>query len=78
MPDYRRKHYQDWADEIKNLPDQDNRRSTAELCLRLFIPDNERFNSDRFLKRCGLEPDYHFKGLAARLKINRSKDSNER
>ena len=78
MPDYRRKHYEDWADIIKGLSDPDDRRSTVEICLRLFISDNKRFNSERFLTACGLEPDYHLKSLVARLKINRSKDSNER
>ncbi len=74
---YSRRHYQDWAKILKGLSDPDNKRSTAELCLRLFISDNERFDSDRFLKACGLEPDYHLKSLVARLTINRSKDSYE-
>ena len=44
MPDYRRKHYEDWAYIIKGLSDPDDRRSTVEICLRLFISDNKRFN----------------------------------
>tara|TARA_R110000824_G_scaffold384278_1_gene578173 strand:+ start:214 stop:429 length:216 start_codon:yes stop_codon:yes gene_type:complete len=71
MANYSSKHYNEFASLIEDEFDIDRKYTTAEMCLRLFIPDNSRFDADRFLKACGLESDYHLQSLAARMYINK-------
>jgi len=49
-----RRHFEEFAKEIKQLLNRKDAEKVALLCISIFKRSNSRFNEDKFLKACGL------------------------